>query len=119
LTVQNDRPRRGKTTIAPEALVTIAKLATLAVPGVARMGSVPGGVNRWFKRGSADGVQIEVADNTVTVGLYLVAAAGQNVLEVSRGVQAEVARAMQEMVGMDVLAVNVTIDDVEYDGQLA
>jgi uncharacterized alkaline shock family protein YloU len=113
--VEQEGPRRGKTTIAPEALVTIAKLATLAVPGVARMGSVPGGVNRWFKRGTADGVQIQVADNTVTVDLYLVIAAEQNVLEISRNVQAEVARAMQEMVGMDVLAVNVSIDDVAYD----
>lgn len=108
-------PRRGKTTIAPEALITIAKLATLAVPGVARMGSVPGGVNRLFKRGAAEGVQIQVADNTVTASLHVVVMAGHNVREVSRGVQTEVARAMQEMVGMDVLAVNVVIDDVTYE----
>jgi len=66
---------------------------TLAVPGVARMGSVPGGVNRWFRRGIADGVQIQVADNTVTAALHLVVTAGENVREVSHNVQAEVRRA--------------------------
>jgi len=106
--------RRGKTTIAPDALITIARLATLAVPGVARMGSVPGGVNRWLKRGGADGVRIQVADNVVTADLHIVVAADQDVQEVSHSVQAEVARAMHEMVGMDVASVNVLIDDVEY-----
>jgi uncharacterized alkaline shock family protein YloU len=113
-----EMPRRGRTTIAPEALVTIVKLATLAVPGVARMGSVPGGVNRWLKRGAADGVNIQVADNTVTAELHLVVQAGHNVREVSRSVQTEVSRAMQEMVGMDVLAVNVVIDDVLFEESL-
>ena len=113
--MEQDTPRRGKTTIAPEALVTIAKLATLAVPGVARMGSVSGGVNRWFRRGIADGVQIQVAENSVTAALHLIVTSGQNVREVSHNVQAEVSRAMQEMVGMDVAAVNVFIEDVSYD----
>jgi uncharacterized alkaline shock family protein YloU len=108
-------PRRGRTTIAPDALITIVKLATLAVPGVARMGSVAGGVNRWLKRGAADGVQIQVADNNVTADLHLIVQAGHNVRQVSRSVQAEVSRAMQEMVGMDVLAVNVVIDDIVFE----
>ena len=108
-------PRQGRTTIAPDALITIVKLATLAVPGVARMGSVPGGVNRWLKRGAAEGVQIQVEENTVTADLHLVVKAGHNVREVSHSVQAEVARAMEEMVGMDVLAVNIVIDDVAFD----
>jgi uncharacterized alkaline shock family protein YloU len=114
--VDQEAPRRGKTTIAPEALVTIAKLAALAVPGVARMGNVPARVNHWFKRGVAEGVLIQVADNAVTAELHVVVQAGQDVREVSRQVQAEVSRAMQEMVGMDVLAVNVFIDDIAYDG---
>jgi uncharacterized alkaline shock family protein YloU len=106
--------RRGKTTIAPDALITIARLATLAVPGVAGMSGIPGGVNRWLKRGAADGVQIEVADNVVTADVHIVVKADQNVREVGRCVQTEVARALEEMVGLDVSAVNVTIDDVQY-----
>jgi uncharacterized alkaline shock family protein YloU len=36
------------------------------------------------------------------------------VRDTCRAVQTEVARAIQDMVGMDVLAVNVHIDDVYY-----
>ena len=107
-------PRRGKTIIAPGVLLTIARLATLGVPGVAGMSPVPGGVNRLFRRGIGDGVRIDVQDHSVAVELYLVVRHDANVPETSHAVQAEVARAINEMVGMDVLVVNVHIEDIVY-----
>jgi uncharacterized alkaline shock family protein YloU len=111
--------RRGKTTIAPDVLLTIARLSALAVPGVARMEPVPGGVDRLFKRGVHDGVRIAVKDLSVSVDLYLVLEHDRNVRDISRAVQAAVARAIHEMVGMDVLAVNIHIEDVAYPEQEA
>lgn len=111
------RGRQGKTTIAPEVLLTIARLSALAVPGVVRTANLPGGVNRLFKRGADDGVRIEVREQAVTVDLYLVLEHDRNVREVSRQVQAQVARAIQEMVGMDVLAVNIHIEDIAFAEQ--
>jgi uncharacterized alkaline shock family protein YloU len=107
-----ETPRRGKTIIAPDVLLTIARLSALGVPGVARMSPVPGGVNRLFRRGVGDGVRIEVKEHAVGVDLYLVVNPETRLQEVSRAVQAEVARAIHEMVGMDVLSVNVHIEDV-------
>lgn len=61
-------------TIAPGVLLTIARMATLAVQGVMRMGSTPGGVDRLLRRvPSANGVQIAIEDNAVTAHLYVVA----------------------------------------------
>jgi uncharacterized alkaline shock family protein YloU len=114
-----DESRRGKTTIAPEVLLTIARLSALGTPGVARTSPVPGGVNRLLKRGVDDGVRIEVRDQAVTIDFYLVLEHDHNVREVSRAVQAAVARAIQEMVGMDVLAVNIHIEDIAYPEQEA
>ena len=111
--------RRGKTTIAPDVLLTIARLSTLGVPGVARMEPVPGGVDRLFKRGVHDGVRIALKGHAVTVDLYLILEHDRSVREVSRTVQMAVARAIQEMVGMDVLAVNVHVEDVAYPEQEA
>ena len=106
--------RRGRTTIAPEVLLTIAKLSALGVPGVARTSAVPGGVNRLFKRGAGDGVRIEVREQAVAVDLYLVVEHDRNITQISRAAQAAVARAIQDMVGMDVLSVNVHIEDVAF-----
>ncbi len=110
-------PRRGKTTIAPEVLLTIARLSALSVPGVARLSAVPGGVNRLFQRGVGDGVRIEVKDNAVRVEVYLIVTHEAQVREVSRAAQQSVSRAIHEMVGMEVLGVNVHIEDVAFPAE--
>lgn len=105
----------GKITVSPEVLVTIARLSTLAVPGVSRMAPVPGGVNRLFRRGSGDGVRIEVEENVVYADLYFIVKQDVNIREVSRNVQKQVARAIQEMVGMDIGHINIHIEDIDYE----
>ena len=113
----SDSNLQGKTTIAPDVLITIARLSALSVPGVSRMAQVTGGVNRLFKRGThlRDGVRIEVEDNVVIADLYLILKKDVNIREVSRNVQGQVARALQEMVGMDVGKVEIHIEDIDYE----
>jgi len=105
----------GKTTVAPDVLVTIARMSALSVPGVSRMAQVTGGVNRLFKRGTNDGVRIEVEENVIVASLYLILKKDVNIREVSRNVQQQVARALQEMVGMEVGEVEIHIEDIEYE----
>lgn len=104
--------RRGKTTIAHEVLLTIARLSALQTPGVSRTHPLPAGVDRLFKRGVEDGVSVEVRGQAVLVDLYLVMEPGYNLREVGHAVQAAVRRAIEEMVAMDVLAVNIHVEDV-------
>jgi len=104
----------GKTTIAPEVLLNIARLTALSVPGVNRFSSIPGGVNRLFKRPSVEGIRIAVENNTVYADLYLIFNKDVNIRDVSRSVQAQVSRAISEMVGMDVGRVNIHVEDVEF-----
>ena len=111
----SDSNSQGKTTIAPDVLITIARLSALSVPGVSHMAQVTGGVNRLFKRGIHDGVRIEVEDNVIVANLYLVLHKDVNIREVSRNVQGQVARALQEMVGMDVGEVEIHIEDIDYE----
>lgn len=104
----------GTTTIAPGVLVTIARLTALSVSGVSAMAPVPGGVNRLFRRGSGEGVRIEVENNSVSVDLHLVLECDTNVRQVSRNVQMEVARALENMVGMEIRRIDVHIEDIDY-----
>lgn len=106
---------QGKTTVAPDVLVTIARLSALSVPGVSRMANVTGGVNKLFKRGVHDGVRMEVQDNTVHANLYLILKKDVNIREVSRNVQSQVARALQEMVSMDIGEIEIHIEDIDYE----
>ncbi len=104
----------GKTTIAPGVLVTIARLTALSVNGVAGMANVPTGVNRFLRRGYGEGVQIQIENGKVAIDLYLILERDTYVRNVSRKVQTEVSRAIEEMVGMEAERVDVHIEDIDY-----
>jgi uncharacterized alkaline shock family protein YloU len=104
----------GKTTIAPGVLLTIARLTTLEVEGVSRLCQVPGGVNRIFKRGLNEGVRIDIEDGRVYADIYVVLENAVKVRQVSRNIQNDVARAISEMVGMEVGRINVHIENIDY-----
>lgn len=105
----------GKTTFTPDVLVTIARMATLEVEGVRRMAPISGGVNKLFRRGDNDGVRISVEDDIVNLDLYVILEHDLNIRDVSRNIQQRVARAIQEMVSMEVGHINIHIEDIEYE----
>ncbi len=110
----NEKRRHGKTTIAPEVLITIARLSALGVDGVARLVPAPGRVDALFQRGAREGVQLRVKNNSVAVDLHVALYHDASAHDVSRAVQTEVARAIEDMVGMDIEYVNVHIDDIDF-----
>lgn len=109
-----DEPE-GKTTVSSEVLNTIARLSALRVSGVSRLAPVAGGVNRLFKRGAGDGVRIATEGNVVFADLHLILKQEVNIREVSRNIQQNVTRAIQEMVGMDVGRVNIHVEDIDFE----
>lgn len=100
----------GTVVISPAVLSTIARLTTLTVPGVVRM-CCPG-MQRLLGGRAAEGVKVEVVDEAVVLDIYIVAATDVNLLNLSREIQSKITRAIHEIVGMAVQAVNVHIMDV-------
>lgn len=111
---ENEDRAPGTTTMAPEVLIAISQLTALGVEGVHGLAPVPGGVNRLFKRVADEGVEISVEDNRVSIELHLIMDNGVNIREVGRTVQHEVARAVEEMVGMKVDRVDVHVRDIAF-----
>jgi uncharacterized alkaline shock family protein YloU len=57
---------------------------------------------------------IEVKDDIVYADLFLVMESEVNIRDIGRRVQHEVARAISEMVGMQVGWINVHVEDIDY-----
>jgi uncharacterized alkaline shock family protein YloU len=112
--MEKSKKSYGKTTIAPEVLVSIAQLATLGVEGVSHLTAGPREVNTLFKKGINEGVNISVEDSMVYVDLYVVIKRDYNVLEVSHTIQNQVARSISEMVGMDIGKINIHVEDIDF-----
>ena len=111
--------RIGKTTVAPDVLINIARLSALSISGVSRMANVTGGVNRLFKRGIHDGVRIEVEDNVIVIDLYVVLKQNINIRQVSRNIQQQVTRSVQEMIAMEVGSIDIHIEEIDFAEEAA
>ena len=111
-----DMVTNGKTTLTPDVLVIIARMAALDVEGVKSMAMVKGGVNSLLRRGQ-EGVRMAFEGSIVLIDLYLVLKSGSNIREVGRMVQQRVARAITEMTGLEVGHVNVHIENIDYSSE--
>jgi len=102
-------------TIAPSVLITVARQAAIDVKGIARMGTIPIDVTHLLKGNPmGSGVVLELEGNKVSLELYLIVKPDVNMRDISREVQRSVTRSIQELVGMEVLKVNVHIEDVDF-----
>jgi uncharacterized alkaline shock family protein YloU len=102
-------------TIAPSVLITIVQHAATQIPGVSRMGSIPVNVGRLLQGTPVgSGVALKIDDNRVSIDVYLVVLPDVSIKSVSREVQKATTRSVEELVGMEVLAVNVHVEDVDY-----
>jgi uncharacterized alkaline shock family protein YloU len=100
----------GKTTIAPSVLHTIAKLTTLATPGVSRLSIREGLTNV-----PEDGVKVTLQGDAIEVEIFIVAGSEENVRLVAQEVQKRVTRAITEMVGMEVARIDVHVTDIDLE----
>lgn len=102
----------GLVMISPQVLTTIARQATLNVPGVVSMS--PGiSFNRFLRRGKGrEGIRVAVEEGAVSIDLFIIVEPQVNMLRLGQEIQREVTRAIQELVGMPVREVNVHIEDV-------
>jgi uncharacterized alkaline shock family protein YloU len=95
----------------------VAGIAARAVPGVYSLGSGPSRALGAIRDavGSSDhaaGVHAEVGETQVAVDISLVASYGTPLHSLANEVRAAVYRAVEELVGLQVIEVNVEITDV-------
>ncbi|MEV5888798.1 Asp23/Gls24 family envelope stress response protein [Nonomuraea fuscirosea] len=115
---------KGRIKVADEVVEKVASLAALEVPGVADMGgdlarafeSVRDRIGIGSRRGT-QGVSAQIQDRQVGVSLTIVVEYGHVVMDVAAEVKTNVAKSVSRMLGMRVIEVNVTVDDVRLPGE--
>ncbi|GAA2856731.1 Asp23/Gls24 family envelope stress response protein [Nonomuraea rubra] len=115
---------KGRIKVADEVVEKVAALAALEVAGVADLGgdlarafeSVRDRIGIGSRRGN-QGVSAQIQDRQVAVSLTIVVEYGHVVMDVASEVKTNVARTVSRMLGMRVMEVNVTVDDVRLPGE--
>ncbi|GIH13501.1 Asp23/Gls24 family envelope stress response protein [Rugosimonospora africana] len=117
---------RGHTTIANEVVEKIAGIAAREVPGVYDLG---GDVARMFSavkerlhlgEESADqGVSVKLEGKEAEIEVVIVIEFGFQVYSVTEKVREKVISSVENLLGLDITAVNVIVDDVHIDDDAA
>jgi uncharacterized alkaline shock family protein YloU len=116
---------RGHTQVAEVVVAKIAGLATREVPGVYSMGKTLSrklGALRARLPGTDEGdtatqgVSVEVGEKETVVDIDIVTWYGQSIVEVTQAVRENVIERVEEMTGLSVIEVNITVDDLHVEG---
>ncbi|NIH83434.1 Asp23/Gls24 family envelope stress response protein [Amycolatopsis granulosa] len=110
---------QGTTTIASTVVQKIAGLSAREIPGVYDLG---GGAARAFNAlreripgasGSVgQGVSVEVGEKQSAVDLQIVVEYGVSIADLAQAVRANVINSIEQMTGLEVVEVNITVNDV-------
>ncbi|WP_341952718.1 Asp23/Gls24 family envelope stress response protein [Salinibacterium sp. TMP30] len=112
----------GKTTISDGVVSKVAGIAARAVPGVFALGGggarALGAVRDAFNATDlTQGVKVEVGETQAAVDITLVVDYPTPIQEVSDNVRASVASAITNLVGLEVVEVNIAVNDVHLPGE--
>lgn len=107
----------GKVQIADEVVAIIAGLAATEVEGVASMaGNITNElVGKLGMKNLSKGVKVDVLENVVCVDLSLNLSYGYSIPETCKKVQERVKAAIENMTGLQVSDVNISISSVELE----
>ncbi len=112
----------GKTVIDDAVVSKVAGIAVREVPGVHGLG---GGAARAIgalrdaigQRDHSQGVKVEVGEQQVAADVVIVAEYPVALQDLAEAVRSSVTRAIEQLVGLDVTEVNVTVQDVFIPGE--
>jgi uncharacterized alkaline shock family protein YloU len=115
------KTERGTTTISNAVVSQVAGMAAQEVEGVQLGGGTAravGGVLDSVRGGSgtARGVTVEVGEEETAIDLSLAVEYGRSIPQVSEAVRSTVIRRVENLVGLRVTEVNITVNDVLFPG---
>lgn len=105
----------GSINISEDVLSILAVEAIKEVEGVGGIGNASGGKDILGKKNPFRGIKVAVEGEEVSVDAYIAVIYGNAVNEVAKQVQVSVKKAIGDMTGLDVVAVNVHVSGVVFD----
>ncbi|WP_248964415.1 Asp23/Gls24 family envelope stress response protein [Sphaerisporangium perillae] len=117
----------GRTTIADTVVAKIAGMAAREVSGVYALGAgmsrALGAVRERLTGGagtaSTQGVEVEVGERQAAADLDVIVEYGVSIPDLAAGVRRNVIDAVENMCGLEVTEVNISVDDLHLPGEEA
>lgn len=111
---------QGRTTIAASVVQKVAGMAAREISGVYALG---GGLSRAFGEireripgstgaSQTSGVSVEVGEKQAAIDIDLIVEYGASIVELAKAVRRNVIGAVEQMIGLEVIEVNIAVNDI-------
>jgi len=116
---------RGATTISDAVVSKVAGIAALEVEGIEMGGAtsrtVGGFLDSWTGSGGrqARGVSVEVGEQEAAIELSMAVEYPKSIPQISEAVRNNVINRVENLVGLNVVEVNITVNDILLPEELA
>lgn len=108
----NNNTAHGRLKISEDVILTVARLAALDVKGVA---GLKGELNTVSKLCGSSPISIKIMGDVAAVDVKIIVKSGEKACSVAQSVQTAVKENIQNMTGVAVARVNVTVDGIEFE----
>lgn len=103
----------GSVKISTEVIASIAGVAAGEVEGVVGMsGGIKGLSDILGLKNISKGIKVEVGEKSTAIDLFIIVEYGSNISEIAQNVQKNVRSSIENMTGLDIIEVNVTIQGI-------
>lgn len=118
--MSTERSEAGNIKISDEAIATIASIAAKSVNAVLDLdgGTMSGFSEMIGVKNESKGVKVEMNADTVSVDVNLIVAFGEDIAGTAAEVQEKVKDAIENMTGLTVDRVNVSVNSVKLRGKI-
>ena len=102
----------SKLKISDDVIISVARLAALDVKGVAKLAGEVGKMSKLRNNGP---IKISMIGDVAAIDMSIVVKSGEKAVNVAQEVQTAVKENVQNMTGVPVARVNVTVGGVAFD----
>jgi uncharacterized alkaline shock family protein YloU len=104
----------GGVTISHQVIAKLAGQAARTTYGVVAMQEPPmKKLTRFFRGSLSEGIELEVGDESVDIGLHVIMERGVNIAQVTANLQEQVRYQVERVGGVPVREINVSVEDLQ------
>lgn len=98
-----------------EVIATIVEKTVMTIPGIYEInGGIIDGITNMLGSKRVKGIKVDIDKNVVNIDIYLIVEYGVKIPDIAWDVQDKVKKTVEEMTGMNVSAVNIHIQGINF-----
>ena len=101
--------------ISDEVISTIVEKTVMSIPGIYDInGGIIDGITNMLGSKRMKGIKVEITEKIISIDIYVIVEYGVKIPDIAWDIQDKVKKTIEDMTGMNVAAVNIHIQGINF-----